>query len=166
MGLFVCNVTNGRKLSEMRKLIRFFGRLLAWIPVLWEDEDYDYAHLLGLMKFKISRMRKHIAEHSNHANAEKDVKRMRLAELLIGRILASDYGLGEHDKLCEKWGPLEFYPSEYGGSVLRHAKETPENKALIAEDVRRMVDTSAQQEEQDWDMLFSVLRKYLRHWWD
>lgn len=34
--------------------------LIAWLPVIWKDEDWDQVYLFEIMRFKICRMRQEI----------------------------------------------------------------------------------------------------------
>lgn len=43
-------------MKEIRRIIGKINRIRAWIPLLWEDEDWDYSHILKVMRFKIARV--------------------------------------------------------------------------------------------------------------
>jgi len=38
--------------------------MILWFPVLWQDEDFDYAFLLKIIKFKLSMLAHHIDSHA------------------------------------------------------------------------------------------------------
>lgn len=144
----------------MNKLARFIVRLCAWFPVLWEDEDFDFHYLLRIMKFKIGRMRQHIQDHNHHVNADKDCHRMRIAELLLGRILESNYGVDEYLEFEKKWGRPTL------GEGHPHANVHNINRLEFEYELHRMIKRGEQQEEADWEYLWRHLKKYMRRWWD
>lgn len=149
----------------LKELLRFIGRLWAYLPVILADNDYDYSSILKLMQFKIRRLNKHIEKHGHSLNSEKHCRRMWIADQLLTRILAGDYGLLEHERLCDKWGDMVFVKGIHG-TELKHAKETPENREELNADVRRVMQSALDQEEADWKAFWEYLSKYMRTWWD
>ena len=86
---------------------RRIKRYIAWIPVLWKDENWDYAYLFEIMRFKISRMRKEIERNKRHVGYKEDLRQMKVAEELLRRVADSDdfyYELFEQLENKEKQG--------------------------------------------------------------
>ena len=71
----------------VKKLKRLPRRLAIWIPVIFNDEDFDYAFLLRIMHTKIGLMREHIGETDLLENTSQVVAQMELAEEMIEDIL-------------------------------------------------------------------------------
>lgn len=122
----------------MRNLLSFLKRLWAYLPVLWRDRDWDYAFLLRLMQLKISRMRLGMNDWPSN---RKHFKRMRVIELLIERLIADDYCRYEHDQ----WYNHDRFNDEKIRDIVLHAQH---------------------QEDQDWNMIFNLIKRYGRRWWD
>jgi hypothetical protein len=80
-----------RIMNFLSKLINKTLKVLAWIPVLWEDEDFDYSYLLTIMAFKIRRMRERNEKIQFYEGHEKDALIMKEAEEIIERIKADKY---------------------------------------------------------------------------
>src|SRR5690349_19582475 len=135
--------------TTLRRFLRFVGRLGAWLPVLWRDEDYDYHHLLRIMKFKIGRMRQHIKKHQIVLDADTQAHRMKVAELVIGRILEAEYGDVDYAAIEAKWGELVVCPD----GKMRHKYENDLNKDEVAQDLRAMMKKAEALEEADWFFL-------------
>lgn len=70
---------------------RRLKRLIAWFPVIWNDEDWDSAYLYEIMRFKISRIRKEMTKNKRHKSWDRDVKNMIVAEELLKRAGFSDF---------------------------------------------------------------------------
>ena len=146
MALRVCNATNGRSarvLNGLKKLSRFFFRLKSWLPVLWHDEDYDHNFLLKIIRHKVARMREHFIHWSAwgvpHPNM---IKRMRIVELLIGRLVEANYCQYEH----EQW-----------------QKQMP---GIGEEKIMDIAHQAQHLEDQDWGMVFDLIKRHGRRWWD
>lgn len=149
----------------MNKVFRFLSRLWAYLPVIWNDEDYDYGYILKVLQFKIGRTRKHLLKHSHVMNAEKYGKQMMICERLIENVLEGDYGGEDYERLEKKWGKIVSRPCEYG-SELVHEKENDYNKEEIQADIRKMVLEANKREEENWNSLFDHLKRRMRRWWD
>lgn len=127
-------------LRGLKKLARFARSLCSYLPVLWRDEDYDYVYLLLLIKHKVKRMREHF-EWCSNSPYSKQHRRMRIVELLIDRLNKADYCRYEHDR----WRETE-----------------PWNDDKIM-DIAKQVQ---HQEEQDWNMVFDIIKRHAQRWWD
>lgn len=93
-------------LSFLRRQRRRFKRLIAWLPIIWDDEEWDYEYLFKIMQFKISRMRSQMAKNNRHIGCEQQVKEMQRAEFLLSRISFSDFYFenNENSKNNDKQG--------------------------------------------------------------
>lgn len=81
----------------MFRIYYFIKRVIAYLPLLWKDQDWDSVYLLDMMKFKLSRMRKlHERAISNRGwwgeNSPKAIKQMRTCEILLERMGEQAYG--------------------------------------------------------------------------
>ena len=118
----------------MRDIIQGIKNMIVWLPIIWNDRDFDYSYLLKIVRFKLKRMLPAI-ENGHYVGCEKDAKRMRVAIELLDR------------QLDGAW----YY----------------ENARLFGDVVsRRLINQWIKHENQDWDYLFDLLKKYLRGWWD
>jgi hypothetical protein len=66
------------------------GRVYKWLPILWNDRDFDYAFLWPILRKKIENMEKVI---SNGSSATRLTVKAELlyVRLLLERIEAGDY---------------------------------------------------------------------------
>lgn len=92
---------------EMRKLVwrlrwaRFKGRIvdpflrigtiISYIPILWKDNDWDYAFFLILMRKKLQRMEKHFREDGVASVSKRDAQRMRETIKILDKLIEDDY---------------------------------------------------------------------------
>jgi len=78
-------------MRKLRRLFKFFKRLWLYLPVIWNDRDYDYAAVLTLMKFKLGHLREHIADHQLFVGWEEVVKEIEEAEMLLDKYTEDDW---------------------------------------------------------------------------
>jgi hypothetical protein len=77
----------------IKDLIRFFRKILRWIPILWKDRDYDDYFIFEIVKKKIFFQREYLISNNRHTNISNDNHWMTLCLNLIERIQDSYYEL-------------------------------------------------------------------------
>ena len=60
----------------LRKIGRFILRLIRWIPVLYEQEEWDYEYIYDMLKLKMIELKENISKDTWHK--ERGVKRSLL----------------------------------------------------------------------------------------
>ena len=66
-------------------------RLLAWLPVLWNDAEWDHSYLFRIMEFKLRRMAGHQRTHKRHIGYERTVQQLTEAAALCSRMANEIY---------------------------------------------------------------------------
>lgn len=59
-------IIHNRVSSEIRRVGRFICRIIRWIPVLWNQEDWDYEYLYDLIEVKMKELRKDMSKDVWH----------------------------------------------------------------------------------------------------
>jgi hypothetical protein len=146
-----------RKISwKIRKTGRFLKRLLGWIPVLWNDEDWEYNNIFEIMAYKISRVRKNIQKNNFVVDTPIIVKQMKIVEELL---------LRHTDK--------KFY--YYDNTERSHIKkESCDCETLNKNEWQREIckycisryKIDQQKEEDDIHYAYEMLKKHSLTWWD
>jgi hypothetical protein len=151
---------------------RGLRRIIAWLPVLWNDEDWAPEYLFEIMRFKISRMRQEIEKNAYHVSYKKEVRRMQVAEELLRRAAIYNFydQLSRQRENREKNGKcscpdnalsLDREPGEFGDCYLID-RSCSYCKSLRAFWFRRQ----QAKEQEDFAFLFRHLEKYAKKWWD
>lgn len=159
-----------------RNVYRNIKRIISWIPVLWNNYDWDYSYFLDVMRFKLEKMHdfytSDAAISSSSSTVAKDIK---LAINLIKRIdenIYTDKMREDHDK---KWGKLrlEFKKNEdnphLSTAVFSRSKFDENNKKMVKqerEEFRAIYEYGEKMINQDIEYLFRHIAKNLRSWWD
>jgi len=147
--------------------------LIKWAPVIWKDRDWDHFFLYIILQFKLKQMEKLQREHGVSVSRDKIADQIRTCVLLLERLIKDPYltmGLKPHE---EKWGDSDLnfdkIPDRPGFSTAVFTVEkaiTPEE--IIQENKERMslYKHSDKLKQNDLDMLFKNMRKYVEGWWD
>ncbi len=66
-----------------RNFVISVKNLISWFPIIWKDRDWDDHYIFEVLKFKIKRQAKYIAERDFHTSAKRDAEIMNLVARLI-----------------------------------------------------------------------------------
>ena len=141
--------------------VEYLPKVASYTRFLWHDRDWEDSDILRLLRFKLRRVREGIALHGHHIGKERTCREIRLAELLMDRIIADDYGLDEFIAHQTKWR-LE----RAGHRLLNRDHLSDEEKKQEQRELRWLFEKEDILQNQDLDFLFRHLRKHLRTWWD
>ena len=165
----------------MYKLFYFFKRVRMWLKksfeyscYLWvsNDNDFDWYHILRVLKYKLERTRKHIVKHDFIADVTKISRQIRFAEIVIERIINDDYCSELYDAHNNKWGELKLVCVEDDKTkrsyitMKRENINTENEKSQQWAEMLKIVNEHERQATKDLNRLFRHMRKYIRSWWD
>jgi len=158
----------------IKHIPRNLKRVIVWIPVIWNDSNWDYWAIFNILGFKLGRMEKDfMSDKSVSVYAPIAAKQMRYAQFLIGRIMEDDYCKEEREKHEERWGkliwgsrPSKSHPDHFVLDLHRvKARETGSDEIEKKQSLEIMT-LEEQRKEKDLDRLFRHIRKYINRWWD
>lgn len=147
-------------MNSVREFFIKLGRVFSGIKLLWNNSDWDYYYLLQLIRWKLKRMH-NVIKYSHHLHADEDTKDIKIAINLLDRISSSNSYIGEaYSKALTEWweGRIEIEDN----NLIRI--EFPKDKSLNKQ-LDMFAKRAQDQEEQDWELLFKVLKTKMRCWW-
>lgn len=164
--------------GNVRAYFEGISRWFAYRKVLMKAYDFDYASILEVERFQITRVRDCLSKYSGHVGWERDVQEMNLALKLLDII--------EEDGCSERVGkPLTFERIE--GTELSRLVEDPKEYWTLpvyvntknsrrfwpALDPQKFEDPRAGnlwkdhlRVEKAWYLYHKLKMQYMRGWWD
>ena len=151
----------------MSRFIWNIKNLIAWMPVLWNNFDWDYDFLLIIFKFKLDRMGRFFgSDDAIIVESEKVREEIVRCSEIVGLLINREY----ERRIFE--GYYRIYPF-YGietvdvvdvkGNAHYQLKEMPKEQR----DIFRYYSDICKKAECDLkDELFMLLRKGIGYWWD
>lgn len=123
-----------------------------WLPILWYDRDWDWCYLMEMMERKFLRMAK-VMDRGYHVGADLSARELRMAAQLCKRIRNTHYYWVWDDPIRNKdWAPpLGPWHHRYDNHMFDKKYHKCYDDYMI---------------EQDTDLLFKLMRRKLRTWWD
>lgn len=130
-------------------------RVLQWIPIIWQDREFDDNYFLQIVSFKLNKMEKfYRSKYATVADAEKCAEEIHICKLLCDRLIADEY----HDMLGRK---IKMYPNSK--DILQF--ETLEEGCQLGI-CKDWLHYESYMQKQDLRYLCEILQKHLFSWWD
>lgn len=135
----------------LRRLGRFIKREIRWVPVLWNQEEWDYAYIYDLLIMKMKELKKDLQKdkwHDTHC-----VKRsIQQIDVCLGRL---DRYLNWPDYYDYPMEDIYSEPTEDGCYKMCHASEKNEKQRQGAHVF----------EEKNYNKFWKDFLKWHQGWW-
>jgi hypothetical protein len=160
----------------MREIIHRIRSLIYWLPVIWNDEDFDHIYLWKIMRHKIAAMARH--QRSCPMGRRDDIpdKMERTVELLDDLIneVHEDNAYKAHESLFGKshWEFIKLTPEELAEKpTLKDCKRAeityPEavDQELARKSLTALTRTAVALDRATLDIVGELIKTSDR-WWD
>lgn len=144
------------------ELIYNIKNVIRWLPIIWQDRDFDYEYLLDITAFKLLNMYKFFSS-DNAVCADSNEVALEIKEALdaLARYRNNDYCKNWYDLLYQKHGEIKGLTNPYR---LEFTQSNDNERALkIWKSLNRRADDLQQQ---DFEFVFDTLKRKLQEWWD
>jgi len=158
--------------SFFTRLFENLSRLISWIPYLWkEDRDWDYAHVVSVIEFKLKRMLKLFQECKMHDHKE-EVKQIKHALKLIKPVI-NDFIIHKrvfkaHEK---KWGKIKWIKGKTDErgltscSLTRSKIKTEKQRQQEHKESSKLYKILRQEELKSSKDFWNYIDEHYRSWW-
>ena len=86
------------ELPYQTKYIKYgVKNLYKWFWIIWKDRDWDHHYIFEVLKFKLEKQAKHLADVGFHNDAQRDAERIMTCVRLINKLQNEEY----YDELSE-----------------------------------------------------------------
>lgn len=147
--------------------------IIKWVPVIWKDRNWDNYYIYVIFRHKLNLMEKQIREYGHHLHNERDADNIKVCVNLLDRLIADDYMEMAFKRHNEKWGSADMIFSECEDdpnlselNIDYPNVKTEEDEKRQKIDFKNAMENEGKLREQDLDLLFKNMRKYIQTWWD
>ena len=154
-----------------RALVKIFQKvkkIIEYIPLLWKDEDWDFAYLLDLIEYKSKRMADCIYSN-DYIYSTRDIK------IQINELLYHIENYRDSEALTDLlYGKLPFVPKQK--RIQNNEKERvlitvrEDNKQPLNEEEEELYTQRFYREyettQSEWHKIWETLDKNCQGWWD
>lgn len=137
----------------LRRVGRFITRVVRWIPVLWKQEEWDFAYIYDILEFKIKELRKSISKDTWHT---KECVQEELEQI--------DEVLGYLDKF-QNWTDYIEIPDPPEGFQRTTPTEDGLHRMNWFEGEKEAYDKANKFEEENYNLFWDKLKEYIGNWW-
>lgn len=150
-----------------KKLLRFFDRahnLWRWFPIIWKDKDWDHHFIFEILKFKLNNVADQLESTQWFVGYEREVQRIRLCIRLIELIQNEKYEIEAYDARMSNG--VEKYLNAHKNTTFKvlinkkHQRYHNDNRNLVA------INVGIYKHQQAKRILFTMLERYIEHWWE
>jgi len=148
-------INHGYFYAIVHQPVYFYRRakhVLSWVPILWDDFDWDSMYMMILMREKLRRMRNHFIEEHIVEDYEKIALEILIAENTLTRLIDDVYVDKDWEEHRKKYGEFKLGKKSSG--------EEESN------DVRRIGEKEAAAQLADAKFLGDWIAIHYRTWWD
>ena len=140
--------------------------------MIWKDRDYDHWFIYEILRKKLKFTEDMQRDHGICVSHKQIAHKIKVCRILLDRLSKDDYlenALVQHEK---KWGDLELKFDDIPGSNYCKMRsvwakaEAAKDKEQASKEFSRAAAHSGIMQQQDLDMLFHNMRKYILEWWD
>lgn len=144
---------------------RRFKVFLSWLPIIWQDRDWDWEYILSILQFKIIKVRDHTKECGNHVNDPKYIKEMNKAIKMIDEVISENPLEKEFANYYKKYGhPKQILvPTKEKTSVMYNCKYISEKARL---EYMNLLHEEMEAIQKNWNDLFDYLKDHMKNWWN
>lgn len=157
-----------------RMFIRSYKRVLSWIPIIWNDRDWDDHYLLLILRKKLVSIRDD-SKNWNWVESEKQTDILNQCISDIDTLLNDEYmGLvkKQYNEFVDKYGELMVWDtkdenSEYYVCHFSFSKVTDQQNADEADQQwDKLMRLQEQKLERTRQRLWNTIRDHHQRWWD
>lgn len=161
----------------MNRLRRFINKIInvfVWLPIIWNDHDWDHVYFYIIIRHKLKRMEKFFrGPNALCLGSKKQANKIHKCVLVLDRLIEDDYyRLAGMELFDKKWGALrmETAPINKKGFVrlLLHRENiiTLEDSINSDREFKSILKKKDALIKQDLVYLFNQLQKHITFWWD
>jgi len=160
-------------MSDFIHNVRFFiHNLIYWLPILWQDRDWDYRFLLNILVHKLNGMSKHIREHGNLVRSEEiadEIGEIAYNIQLVESEVITEVAISEHKG---KWGETAWDLIPAVDKDFFHVRmsypsaDTPAKLEQANAELAKLMNEAEEKQEKLLRDTFAKMAEQLLGWWD
>ena len=160
-----------------RRKYRQIKNVINWIPIVWNQFDFDYCYSLEVFKHQLLKQAEYMdSDRAYGANSKIDAQRIRMICRLMDKVYNDDYACEYQDRLKQTYGDdvndwiFEEIPDRPEYKSMKWKYEVDEKYAELRDEIESNKDKwfkeSQAKQERAHKLLYTLLEFYIRQWWD
>jgi len=151
------------------KLLERIRHIIRWIPVIWQDHDFDHYYLYRIIEFKLQNMYNFfVSENSHVKHNPKHIHKLKICLLLLKRINNDIIFTNDLAESCFR-PPYRDKTEDFMDRLIKLESGNFLMKPFTEEQSRlfkKFIKHESYLQQQDHDLLHQLIAKYYKVWWD
>lgn len=152
------------------KFLKKLKRLIQFIPIIWEGNDYDYNTAVELFTFQLQRLSDYLSrEEANTVSSHEHSKEIREVISTLKKIEDDYYVNKVYSELNNKFGKIEYIFERVDASDQYELKASRDGKPLSkaeSQERSKKLKKAYSQTEKLKEQVWSEIGKKIYTWWD
>ena len=157
----------------MKTILRKCRRLLRYIPVLWNSNDWDYSYAVDLFTMKLEDLADFLESSKAYGSSSRsDASRIRTVVKLLKKVYEDDYLYEFISKFEQLYGEgsldIKFIQNkqnpEYKKMVYKF--EEYENARELLEAKRDLFKKACHRQKRAHKLAWDLVEHNIQRWWD
>lgn len=140
----------------LRNINNAIANLWHFREVILHDQWWDSYFVFKVLKVKLEKDVKQYEKYGIHLHVQNDIDKMQACIRLLDRITKNEY-LDNALMFFNKEHPDYFDDIDFDNRYIDKG---------IQKKLSRLYKQSGRQEKQDVEMLFDLMKKHIKDWWD
>ena len=160
-----------------RRKWRQIKNVINWIPLVWNQFDFDYHYSIEVFKHQLLKQAKFMeSDNAYGVNSHIDAQRIRMICRLMDKVYDEDYACEYQQKLKDAYGEdvdaMRFLdiPDRPEYKSMKWNYEVDEKYSELRDEIKSNKDKwfkeSHEKQERAHKLLYTLLEFYIRRWWD
>jgi hypothetical protein len=157
----------------MKKMYRKLKRLIRYVPVIWNSEDFDYRYALELFQMKLEDISDFLeSDKAMSTDAKHYASRIRMILRLMDKVYNEEYSTSYFDELKSLYGDgfneWRFIPHGDGDKLygIRFNWEDWDNAYEIRVKQHQLWKASIKKQKRAHKLLWELVEHNILNWWD
>lgn len=151
---------------QLRALYFGVQNLWRWLPIIWQDRQWDQSYLFWILQLKLSLMEKYFdSDKSVSTDHKRQAAKIRICRLLVDRIQLNDYTT-PFDVRDEPRSKLWSNTFDNSMSLSTDNIVRRDDSPLETKIFNWKIEHEELLEKQDLELLFKLMNKHICGWWD
>lgn len=142
----------------MKHLLKKIKRTLEWIPIIWNNFDFDHYYIEEILLYKLERTYNSMKNNREYTD-KSSLKSIRIAIECLKR-LQNDFYFNTYSKYMDI--PIKIIKIDNNCSKL-DPNWNPSTNMILYEERRNLGE---KREVEVRNLLYDIMKKYIGYWWD
>lgn len=145
--------------------------LIQWLPIVWNDRDWDHDYLMKLLEFKLLKKERLFRKYGNHLDSNKHANQLKKCAEILKRLREDNYVLDEFIEHDKKWGELIISSNKINeefSELIFNRKNVITKEDIVNEQLESKIciENGYKNQKSDLKELFRIIQDNILSWWD